>query len=81
MNDDEEHIRSVLVFIRPHKYVIDYELSPYYRFGQSKYGFLGLVYELADFKSPTAESVVRLQAIIDEAFGRGGSPLEVYAEG
>lgn len=70
VNDDEEHIRSVLAFVRPHPNVIDYELLPYHRFGTSKYGFLGKVYELSDFEPPTAESVTRLRAIIDEAFGR-----------
>lgn len=70
VNDDEEHIRAVLAFIRPHKNVIDYELLPYHRFGESKYGFLGRVYELEDFRSPSPDSLRRLQAIIDEAFGR-----------
>jgi len=70
VNDDEEHIRAVLEFIRPHKNVIDYELLPYHRFGTGKYEFLGQVYELMDFTTPSEESVQRLQAIIDEAFGR-----------
>lgn len=70
VNDDEEHIRAVLAFIRPHKNVVDYELLPYFRFGESKYGFLGRVYELADFQPPTPESLARLRAIIDDAFGR-----------
>lgn len=70
VNDDEEHIRAVLAFIRPHQNVIDYELLPYHRFGESKYDYLGRVYELEDFRSPTPESLRRLQAIIDEAFGR-----------
>jgi pyruvate formate lyase activating enzyme len=70
VNDDEEHIRAVLEFIRPHKNVIDYELLPYHRFGLSKYRFLGKIYELDDFTTPSDESVQRLEAIIDEAFGR-----------
>ena len=37
INADEEHIRAVLAFIRPHKNVIDYELLPYHRFGLGKY--------------------------------------------
>ena len=70
VNDDEDHIRAVLAFIRPHRNVIDYQLLPYHRFGESKYGFLGRVYELEDFTPPAPETVHRLRAIIDEAFGR-----------
>lgn len=73
VNDDEDHIRAVLAFIRPHPNVIDYELLPYHRFGESKYGFLGRVYELEDFTSPPPETLHRLRAIIDEAFGRPGA--------
>jgi hypothetical protein len=35
-----------------------------------KYELLGEVYELDDYKTPSADLVARLQAIIDEAFGR-----------
>ena len=70
VNDDEEHIRAVLAFIKPYKNVVDYELLPYHRFGESKYSFLGRIYEMEDFKAPTPESLAQLQAIIDEAFGR-----------
>ena len=69
INADEEHIRAVLAFIRPHKNVIDYELLPYHRFGLGKYLSLGVVYELDDYKTPSDELVQHLQAIIDEAFG------------
>ena len=72
VNADEEHIRAVLAFIRPYKNVIDYELLPYHRFGLGKYESLGVVYELDDYKTPSDEVVQRLQAIIDEAFGRTG---------
>jgi pyruvate formate lyase activating enzyme len=70
VNDDEDHIRATLAFIKPYKNVIDYELLPYHRFGGSKYEFLGEVYEMMDFTSPTKETLDRLQAIIDDAFGR-----------
>jgi pyruvate formate lyase activating enzyme len=70
VNDDEEHIRAALAFIKPHKNVVDYELLPYMRFGESKYGFLGRVYEMQDFNPPSSESLSRLRAIIDKAFGR-----------
>jgi pyruvate formate lyase activating enzyme len=72
VNADEEHIRAVLEFIRPHKNVIDYELLPYHRFGLGKYESLGVVYELDDYKTPSDELVASLQVIIDEAFGRSG---------
>ena len=69
VNDDEEHIRATLAFIKPYKNVVDYELLPYMRFGEGKYGFLGRVYEMQDFNPPTPETLKRLRAIIDEAFG------------
>jgi pyruvate formate lyase activating enzyme len=77
INADEEHIRAVLAFIRPHKNVIDYELLPYHRFGLGKYEHLGVVYELDDYKTPSDELVQQLQAIIDEAFGRSGKKTAV----
>jgi pyruvate formate lyase activating enzyme len=70
VNADEEHIRAVLAFIRPHKNVIDYELLPYHRFGLGKYELLGEMYELDDYKTPSDDLVKHLQGIIDEAFGR-----------
>jgi pyruvate formate lyase activating enzyme len=76
VNADEEHIRAVLAFIRPHKNVIDYELLPYHRFGFGKYELLGEVYELDDYKTPSADVVAQLQAIIDEAFGRDGAAVK-----
>ena len=79
VNADEEHIRAVLAFIRPYKNVIDYELLPYHRFGLGKYELLGEVYELDDYKTPSTEMVQRLQAIIDEAFGRS-NPTAPVAE-
>ncbi|HET9793837.1 MAG TPA: glycyl-radical enzyme activating protein [Thermoanaerobaculia bacterium] len=73
VNDDEEHIRAVLAFIKPYRNVVDYELLPYMRFGESKYEFLGRIYEMKDFEPPKPETLQRLQAIVDEAFGRRGA--------
>jgi pyruvate formate lyase activating enzyme len=70
VNDVEEHIRSVLDFIRPYPNVVDYQILPYHRFGTSKYSFLGRVYELSDFEPPSDETVSRFRGIIDAAFGR-----------
>lgn len=72
VNDDEEHIRAVLAFIRPYPNVVDYHLLPYHRYGEGKYGFLGRVYALKDFPSVPADRLRHLQGIIDEAFGRAG---------
>lgn len=77
VNADEEHIRAVLAFIRPHKNVIDYELLPYHRFGLGKYEYLGKVYELDDYKTPSEALVKSFEDIIDEAFGR--SPADSAA--
>ncbi len=70
VNDDDEHIRAVLEVIRLYKNVIDYELLPYHRFGEAKYDYLGRVYALKDFPALPAPTLVRLQAIIDQAYGR-----------
>ena len=77
VNADEEHIRSVLEFIRPYRNVIDYELLPYHRFGLGKYEHLGKVYELDDYKTPSDELVAHLRSIIDEAFGRKSAAAAV----
>ena len=74
VNDDEEHIRAVLAFIKPYKNVVDYELLPYMRFGESKYGYQGRVYEMQDFDPPSSGLLARLRAIIDDAFGRSDKP-------
>jgi pyruvate formate lyase activating enzyme len=67
----------VLAFIHPYKNVIDYELLPYHRFGLGKYELLGQIYQLDDYKTPSDDLVKRLQAIIDEAFGRSGKTSPV----
>jgi pyruvate formate lyase activating enzyme len=76
VNDNGDHIRAVLDSIRPYKNVIDYELLPYHRYGENKYGFLGKVYALHDFQSPSPDVMKRLKSIIDEAFGRSSPSAE-----
>lgn len=75
VNDDEEHIRAVLAFIRPYPNVVKYELLPYHRYGETKYGFLGRIYELKDFNSLPPDTLYRLQAIIDDAFAQSSRKL------
>lgn len=54
VNDDEAHIDAVLDAIAPYPNVVELELLPYHRFGDSKYGFLGREYGLEDFSPPPA---------------------------
>ena len=70
VNDDEEHVRAVLAFVRPFPNVVAVELVPYRRFGESKYGYLGRVYGLDDFGAPAPATMHHLQRLIDEAFAR-----------
>jgi len=70
VNDSENDIRAVLDFIGDYKQITKYELVPYHRFGQSKYDYLGKVYDLRDFTSPPQETISLLQAIIEKGVPR-----------
>jgi len=75
VNDGEAHVRAVLDFIRPYRNVIKFELLPYHRFGENKYGFLGKEYELKDLSPPPQETIRLLREIIDRAFNDEGLPV------
>lgn len=68
VNDTEDHVEAVLKFILPHENVISYELLPYHRLGETKYGFLGRIYGLKDFKPTETETMERLQGLVNHAF-------------
>ena len=68
VNDAEDHVGAVLKFVLPHENVISYELLPYHRLGETKYGFLGRIYQLRDFKPPATETMEKLQELVDHAF-------------
>ena len=68
VNDDEAHIDAVLDAIAAHPNVVELELLPYHRFGDSKYGFLGRVYALEDFSPPSAERLEHLRRRIAQRF-------------
>ena len=53
VNMTEEHVRGVLDFIKPYKNVVDYELLPYHRYGESKYSFVGRGLPTFGFRSAT----------------------------
>jgi pyruvate formate lyase activating enzyme len=73
VNDSEEHIDAVLDAILPHANVSELELLPYHRFGDSKYGFLGRVYALEDFATPSAERLQLLRRRIAQRFEQRGT--------
>jgi pyruvate formate lyase activating enzyme len=75
---DNERVKRLRNLFLETKNTIDYELLPYHRFGLLKYELLGEVYQLDDYKTPSADLVAHLQAIIDEAFGR--SPADSTAK-
>ena len=72
MNDDGIH--AIVAFTRPYQKVIDHELLPCCSFGEYKCEFPGRIYELEDSQRPSAETINRLRAIIDEAFSRSHQP-------
>jgi pyruvate formate lyase activating enzyme len=61
VNDDEAHIDAVIDAIAPYENVVELELLPYHRYGDSKYAFLGRLYALEDFSPPAAERVQHLR--------------------
>ena len=61
VNDDEAHIDAVIAAIAPYPNVVELELLPYHRFGDSKYGFLGRIYALEDFAPPSPERLQHLR--------------------
>jgi pyruvate formate lyase activating enzyme len=61
-------VTAVLKFILPHENVISYELLPYHRLGETKYGFLGRIYGLKDFMPPAAKTMEKLQGLVNHAF-------------
>jgi pyruvate formate lyase activating enzyme len=65
VNDDEAHIDAVIEAIAPYPNVVELELLPYHRYGDSKYAFLGRLYALEDFSPPTAERLQHLRRRIE----------------
>ena len=69
VNDDEAHIRAVLDFIRPYRNVTGMELLPFHDFGAGKYALTGRRFELEGGGAPDGETLTRLRALVQEAFG------------
>jgi len=68
VNDTEEHVEAVLSFVKPYRNVVAFELLPYHRLGEGKYGYLGKVYALKDFTPPDPERLRKLRDLVAEAF-------------
>ncbi|MCG8617085.1 MAG: glycyl-radical enzyme activating protein [Desulfobacterales bacterium] len=64
-NDTEEAISAIRDFITPLNTVIDYQLMPYHRFGQSKYGNLGKTSPMGEVDSPSDSKMSRLNKLAE----------------
>jgi pyruvate formate lyase activating enzyme len=63
VNDTEEDIRAIVEFINAAGGAASYELLPYHRFGEAKYGKLGKIYPLKDIDPPSEERIIALRRI------------------
>ncbi|MFI5398399.1 MAG: glycyl-radical enzyme activating protein [Candidatus Binatia bacterium] len=63
VNDTEEDIRTIVEFINDAGGAAGYELLPYHRFGEAKYGKLGKTYPLKDIDPPAEKRMIALRRI------------------
>ena len=63
-NDSPEHIRAIVEFLDELPGSVSYELLPYHRFGEGKYGQLGKVCPLKGLVPPSEEHMEDLRRII-----------------
>jgi pyruvate formate lyase activating enzyme len=63
VNDTEEEIQAIVQFINDAGGAAGYELLPYHRFGETKYGKLGKTYSLKDIDPPSEERMIALRSI------------------
>ena len=63
VNDSEEEIGAIVDFINAAGGAAGYELLPYHRFCEAKYGKLGKVYPLKDIDPPSEERMAALRSI------------------
>ena len=63
VNDSEEEIQAIVQFINDAGGAAGYELLPYHRFGEAKYGKLGKTCPLKDIDPPSEERMIALRRI------------------
>ena len=63
VNDSEEEIGAIVEFVNAAGGAAGYELLPYHRFGESKYGKLGKVYPLKEIDPPSEQRMIALRSI------------------
>jgi pyruvate formate lyase activating enzyme len=63
VNDSEEEIGAIVEFVNAAGGAAGYELLPYHRFGEAKYGKLGKTYPLKDTDPPAEERMTALRSI------------------
>jgi pyruvate formate lyase activating enzyme len=63
VNDSEEEIGAIVEFVNAAGGAAGYELLPYHRFGEAKYGKVGKIYPLKDVDPPSEERMTCLKRI------------------
>lgn len=71
-NDTPRDVIDIASFIRRFPNV-SYELLPYHAFGESKYGFLGKAFLMADVRPPATEQMNALREVIPAGLRRDSS--------
>ncbi len=66
VNSDGEAMRGAFAFLREHCPEVGLEFLPYHRYGESKYGQLGLPLPGADFKTPAQERLKEWEKLAGE---------------
>ncbi len=66
INGDDGNIRATARFVKRHLRDPRMELLPYHSYGEDKYRQLGMTYEADLFRTPTADELSRLNAIIED---------------
>ncbi len=65
VNGDDDNIRKTAAFVKDHFREPKLELLPYHMYGVDKYAQLGLAYAGQAFRTPTAEEMKHLGAIVE----------------
>ena len=65
LNDTEENLKSLALFVRDLKSVSRIEIVPYHRLGCSKYEALGRPYLLSQLLPPGKDRILRVKGFLE----------------